>query len=148
MLPANPQCPNGIGAAFYDLDGTILNLEYISPRTIAAMEAATRAGCVNAVCTGRNFPIVPDILKYGSMDLFITVNGGQIIDPLGNHLLSKAIPKKTALELASWLHEEGAGLNCLTSISAYFENRLVSYMTQAVHRVENSDRLTDEALSL
>ena len=23
MLPANPQCPNGIGAAFYDLDGTI-----------------------------------------------------------------------------------------------------------------------------
>ena len=148
MLPANPQCPNGIGAAFYDLDGTILNLEYISPRTIAAMESATRAGCVNVVCTGRNFPIVPDILKYGSMDLFITVNGGQIIDPLGNHLLSKAIPKKTALELASWLHEEGAGLNCLTSISAYFENRLVSYMTQAVHRVENSDRLTDEALSL
>ncbi len=148
MLPANPQCPNGIGAAFYDLDGTILNLEYISPRTIAAMENATRAGCVNVVCTGRNFPIVPDVLKYGSMDLFITVNGGQIIDPLGNHLLSKAIPKKTALELASWLHEEGAGLNCLTSISAYFENRLVSYMTQAVHRVENSDRLTDEALSL
>ncbi len=148
MLPANPQCPNGIGAAFYDLDGTILNLEYVSPRTIAALEAATRAGCVNVVCTGRNFPIVPDILKYGSMDLFITVNGGQIIDPLGNHLLSKAIPKKTALELASWLHQEGAGLNCLTSISAYFENRLVSYMTQAVHRVENSDRLTDEALSL
>ena len=105
MLPANPQCPNGIGAAFYDLDGTILNLEYISPRTIAAMEAATRAGCVNVVCTGRNFPIVPDTLKYGSMDLFITVNGGQIIDPLGNHLLSKAIPKKTALELALGIAE-------------------------------------------
>ena len=112
------------------------------------MEETTRAGCVNVVCTGRNFPIVPDILKYGSVDLFITVNGGQILDPLGNHLLSKAIPKQKALELATWLHEEGAGLNCLTSISAYFENRLVSYMTQAVHRVENSDRLTDEALSL
>ena len=80
------------------------------------------------------------------MDLFITVNGGQIVDPLGNHLLSKAIPKKTALELASWLHQEGAGLNCLTSISAYFENRLVSYMTQAVHRVENSDRLLQKLM--
>ncbi|MEE0027229.1 MAG: HAD hydrolase family protein, partial [Atopobiaceae bacterium] len=136
MLPANSQCPNGIGAAFYDLDGTILDLDYISPRTIAAMEETTRAGCVNVVCTGRNFPIVPDILKYGSVDLFITVNGGQILDPLGNHLLSKAIPKQTALDLAAWLHEEGAGLNCLTSICAYFENRLVSYMTQAVHRVE------------
>ena len=49
MLPANSQCPNGIGAAFYDLDGTILDLEYISPRTIAAMEETTRAGCVNVV---------------------------------------------------------------------------------------------------
>ncbi|MDO4537057.1 MAG: HAD-IIB family hydrolase [Coriobacteriales bacterium] len=148
MLPANSQCPNGIGAAFYDLDGTILSLDYISPRTIAAMEETTRAGCVNVVCTGRNFPIVPDILKYGSVDLYITVNGGQILDPLGNHLLSKAIPKQKAVDLAAWLHEEGAGLNCLTSICAYFENQLVSYMTQAVHRVEHSDRLTDEALKL
>ena len=51
MLPANPQCPNGIGAVFYDLDGTILNLDYISPRTIAAMDKTVRAGCLNVVCT-------------------------------------------------------------------------------------------------
>ena len=147
MLPANSQCPNGIGAVFYDLDGTILDLDYISPRTVAAMQETTRTGCVNVVCTGRNFPIVPKILKYASVDLFITVNGGQILDPLGNHLLSRSIPKQTALDIAAWLHEEGAGLNCLTSVSAYFENRLVSYMTQAVHRIEQSDRLTEEALS-
>ena len=81
MLPANSQCPNGVGAAFYDLDGTILDVEYISPRTIAAMEETTRAGCVNVVCTGRNFPIVwaiicsprpspskrPSTLRHGSM---------------------------------------------------------------------------------
>ncbi len=147
MLPANEQFPHGIGAGFYDLDGTILNLDYVSPRTIAAMRKAHEDGMANVVCTGRNLPIVPDVVKDDFIDYYITVNGGQILDAEGNHLLSKAIPRSMALELAAWLHGRGAGLNCLTSTGAYFEDRLVSYMTQAVHRVENSDRLTDEALT-
>ena len=60
--------------------------------------------------------------------------------------MSKAIPQDLALELAKWLHEEGAGLNCLTSTGAYFENRLVSYMTQAVHRIDTASTLTDDGL--
>ena len=147
MLPANERFPHGIGAAYYDLDGTILNLDYVSPRVIAAMRRAHEEGLVNVVCTGRNLPIVPEVVKGDFVDYYITVNGGQILDAAGRHLLSKAIPREKALELAAWLHGRGAGLNCLTSTGAYFENRLVSYMTQAVHRVENSDRLTDEALT-
>ena len=146
MLPANPRCPHGVGAAFYDLDGTILDLDYISPRTIAAMEAVHEAGCANVVSTGRNLPIVPAAIKLPCVDYYITVNGGQILDAAGNHLVSKAIPQELALELAKWLHEEGAGLNCLTSTGAYFENRLVSYMTQAVHRIDTSSTLTDDGL--
>ncbi|MEE1274896.1 MAG: HAD-IIB family hydrolase [Olegusella sp.] len=146
MLPANPRCPHGVGAAFYDLDGTILDLDYISPRTIAAMEAVHEAGCANVVSTGRNLPIVPEAIKLPCVDYYITVNGGQILDAAGNHLVSKAIPQELALELAKWLHEEGAGLNCLTSTGAYFENRLVSYMTQAVHRIDTSSTLTDDGL--
>lgn len=146
MLPATTQCPNGIGAAFYDLDGTILNLDYISERTLAAMEAAHEAGLVNVVCTGRNLPIVPEAVKTPFVDYYITVNGGQILDAQGRHLVSKAIPKELALELAAWLHEQGAGLNTLTSTGAYFESRLVSYMTQAVHRVDSESTLSDEAL--
>ena len=146
MLPANPRCPHGVGAAFYDLDGTILALDYISPRTIAAMEAVHEAGCANVVSTGRNLPIVPEAIKLPCVDYYITVNGGQILDAAGNHLVSKAIPQDLALELAKWLHEEGAGLNCLTSTGAYFENRLVSYMTQAVHRIDTSSTLTDDGL--
>lgn len=147
MLPANERFPHGIGAAFFDLDGTILNLDYVSPRTLAAMDRAHREGLANVICTGRNLPIVPEVVKGPFVDYYITVNGGQILDAEGNHLLSKAIPQDMALELARWLHGEGAGLNCLTSTGAYFESRLVSYMTQAVHRVEHSDRLTDEALT-
>ena len=146
MLPANPRCPHGVGAAFYDLDGTILDLDYISPRTIAAMEAVHEAGCANVVSTGRNLPIVPEAIKLPCVDYYITVNGGQILAAAGNHLVSKAIPQELALELAKWLHEEGAGLNCLTSTGAYFENRLVSYMTQAVHRIDTSSTLTDDGL--
>lgn len=146
MLPANAHCPNGVGAAFYDLDGTILDLDYISPRTIAAMEAVHEAGCANVISTGRNLPIVPDAVKIDCVDYFITVNGGQILDAQGNHLVSKAIPKAKALELAAWLHGQGAGLNVLTSTGAYFENRLVSYMTQAVHRVDAESTLSDEGL--
>ena len=146
MLPANPRCPHGVGAAFYDLDGTILDLDYISPRTIAAMQAVHEAGCANVISTGRNLPIVPEAIKLPCVDYYITVNGGQILDAAGNHLVSKAIPQDLALELAKWLHEEGAGLNCLTSTGAYFENRLVSYMTQAVHRIDTASTLTDDGL--
>ena len=146
MLPANEQFPHGIGAAFYDLDGTILDLDYVSPRVIAAMQAAHDAGCANVISTGRNLPIVPDAVKIPAVDYYITVNGGQILDAEGNHLLSKAIPLDMALELAGWLHGRGAGLNVLTSTGAYFENRLVSYMTQAVHRVDASSTLSDEGL--
>ena len=146
MLPANPRCPHGVGAAYYDLDGTILNLDYVSPRVIAAMRRAHEEGLVNVVCTGRNLPIVPEVIKLPCVDYYITVNGGQILDAAGNHLVSKAIPQELALELAKWLHEEGAGLNCLTSTGAYFENRLVSYMTQAVHRIDTSSTLTDDGL--
>lgn len=147
MLPANSHNLQGIGAAFYDLDGTILDLTYISQRTIAAMEAVHAAGCVNVISTGRNFPIVPDVVKLPCIDYYITVNGGQILDADGNHLLSKAIPRTMALELTHWLHSRGAGLNALTSTGAYFENRLVSYMTQAVHRIDSESTLSDEGLS-
>ncbi len=147
MLPANSHNPQGIGAAFYDLDGTILDLTRVSKRTIAAMEAVHAAGCANVISTGRNLPIVPDVVKLPCVDYYITVNGGQILDANGNHLLSKAIPRNMALELAHWLHSRGAGLNVLTSTGAYFENRLVSYMTQAVHRTDSDSTLSDEGLS-
>ena len=146
MLPANEHCPDGIGAAFYDLDGTILDLDRISPRVITAMQKVHEAGCANVISTGRNLPIVPDAIKLPCVDYYITVNGGQIIDAAGRHVVSKAIPKDLALDLAGWLHGQGAGLNALTSTGAYFENRLVSYMTQAVHRVDASSTLSDEGL--
>lgn len=147
VLPANDLFPRGIGSGFFDLDGTILDLDYVSPRVIAAMELAHDHGLANVISTGRNLPIVPDVIKRMScIDYYITVNGGQILDAEGNHLVSKAIPKETALNLATWLHGRDAGLNCLTSTGAYFENRLVSYMTQAVHRVDSDSALTDDGL--
>jgi len=146
MLPATPQCPEGIGAAFYDLDGTILDLDYVSPRVLDAMRTAHEAGLANVICTGRNLPIVPEVVKGDFIDYYITVNGGQILDADGHHLMSKAIPRATALELAAWLHGRGAALNVLTSTGAYFENRLVSYMTQAVHRIDAASELTDDGL--
>lgn len=146
LLPANTHFPQGIGAAFYDLDGTILDLTRVSERTVAALDAVHAAGCANVISTGRNLPIVPDAIRLPCIDYYITVNGGQILDGDGRHLTGKAIPRDTALDMARWLHSRGAGLNVLTSRGAYFERRLVSYMTQAVHRLDDSSTLSDEDL--
>ena len=85
LLPANTHFPQGIGAAFYDLDGTILDLTRVSERTVAALEAVHAAGCANVISTGRNLPIVPDAIRLPCIDYYITVNGGQILHTLRCH---------------------------------------------------------------
>lgn len=64
---------------FFDCDGTILNKNYISRRTLYTFQRLKDKGHILILSTGRALPIIQDILKQLPIDNVICSAGGCVI---------------------------------------------------------------------
>lgn len=107
-----------------DLDGTFLKSpNIVSDANADAVRRASAAGIKIAVSTGRVFGEIPHSVKnLGSIDYYITSNGGAVLDGKGNTVFTNLMPR----ELSDKVMEIISGYTCLTDIytdgRAYINN--------------------------
>lgn len=92
---------------FLDLDGTIVGDEdYISPRTLLALERASEVGCTPVLCTGRSRYTSKNIIKKIGRGYGIFLNGAIIIKQGEEHPLHRVeLPLDIAREAIRIGHE-------------------------------------------
>ena len=65
---------------FLDLDGTLIGKdERVTPRTIAALNAVSAAGCVPVICTARNRYMVRHIAAQWQGHGYAILSNGAIV---------------------------------------------------------------------
>ena len=100
---------------FLDLDGTLVDRhDAVSPRTLAALNAAQQLGCVIVICTGRNRFMVEHIAaQWSGHGYGIFSNGAVIAEWETGRVLQKiALPSSTVREAARLADAMGASLLC------------------------------------
>ena len=87
----------------FDLDGTLLSSDgSVSPRVVAAVQAARAAGHVTAASTGRPWPLAgPAVEAAGGMEYAVCLNGAVVVNCLtGATIATRAMPMQRAIEAA------------------------------------------------
>jgi len=107
-----------------DLDGTLLtNAKTLSPRTEAALKAATEMGVYFVPATGRSLIGVPEWIKESPYVRYImTANGARVMDMQEQKaLFVEALDRKIALDLMEVLLPYGAMWNLYANATVYSE---------------------------
>jgi hydroxymethylpyrimidine pyrophosphatase-like HAD family hydrolase len=95
---------------FVDLDGTLVGKDdVVSPRTIAALNAAQAAGCAPVICTGRNHFMVRHVAAQWSGHGYAILSNGAIIAEWesGRVLHRTALAPTTVRYAARLAHDHG-----------------------------------------
>lgn len=107
-----------------DLDGTLLNdAKTLSPRTEAALKAATDRGVYFVPATGRSLVGVPEWIKESPYVQYImTANGARVVDVKNNStLFVEPLDHEVALRLMDILLPYGAMWNLYANATVYSE---------------------------
>lgn len=125
-----------------DLDGTLLTDDKaLTPRSRAALEAASDAGIEIVPATGRFYRGIPEpVRSLPFMRYAITINGAQVLDVrTGATICSAEIPVEDALELFGHLDELPVIYDCYIDgwgyMTASMQARAADYVDDA-HAVE------------
>ncbi|MGI4789000.1 MAG: Cof-type HAD-IIB family hydrolase [Janthinobacterium lividum] len=142
---------------FLDLDGTLVDHgDAVSPRTLAALNAAQQLGCVIVICTGRNRYMVEHIAaQWSGHGYGIFSNGAVIAEWETGHVLQKiALSSSTVREAARLADTIGASLLCFGvrveddgGRSVYTDRRhpvFPAYAERHAHRLVYCDDLRTE----
>jgi Cof subfamily protein (haloacid dehalogenase superfamily) len=142
---------------FLDLDGTLVNQEdVVSPRTLAALNAAQQFGCVIVICTGRNRFMVEHVAaQWSGHGYGIFSNGAVIAEWETRRVLQKiALSPQTVREAARLADAVGASLLCFGvrveedgGQSVYTDRRhpvFPAYAQRHAHRLVYCDDLRTE----
>jgi len=100
---------------FLDLDGTLVDKDdIVSPRTLAALDAALGRGCALVICTGRNRFMVEHVASQWSGHGYgIFSNGAIIAEWETGHVLEKiALSTESVREAARLAHAFGLAPLC------------------------------------
>lgn len=143
---------------FLDLDGTLVDRhDAVSPRTLAALNAAQQFGCVIVICTGRNRYMVEHIAaQWNGHGFGIFSNGAVIAEWETGRVLQKiALSSSTVREAARLADTVSASLLCFGvrveedgGQSVYTDRRhpvFPAYAERHAHRLVYCDDLRIEA---
>ncbi len=100
---------------FLDLDGTLVDrYDIVSPRTLAALNAAQQRGCTIVICTGRNRFMVEHVAAQWSGHGYGVFSNGAVIAEweTGRVLQKIALPVSTVREAARHAHACGLAPLC------------------------------------
>lgn len=100
---------------FLDLGGTLVDTDdVVSPRTLAALNAAQRLGCTIVICTGRNRFMVEHVAaQWSGHGYGIFSNGAVIAEWETGRVLEKiALSPQTVREASRLAHAFGAAPLC------------------------------------
>ncbi|MGE5571684.1 MAG: Cof-type HAD-IIB family hydrolase [Bacteroidota bacterium] len=114
----------GIRLAAIDVDLTLVGSDLrISDRTRAAVQAATEAGCVVTLTSGRMFrATAPFAVELGIDAPLITYDGALIKSTKTREIIShRPVPLEQAREVAAYAQREGLHLNVYVDDTLYVE---------------------------
>lgn len=112
----------------FDVDGTVFaspTKQFVTPRVVAAFEAAHDAGCTIAVASGRPFAMLGEQLSRAPwLDWAINCNGARL-RPLrgGEPGHAFPIPRDVYFPLIDAIWDEGGTMTLLTSGGPFIERR-------------------------
>lgn len=137
----------GVGLLLFDLDDTIVQSgTYVSPRVIAALNAAHDAGFVLAIASGRpRCMLDATILRTGVMDYCVCANGATVhrLDD-GSLVAARPMSREEALDCHATGSRFEASWNAFVEEDAYFELKGMSYLftgrTGALARGRRNER--------
>lgn len=94
---------------FLDIDGTLLNSRFeVTPRTKAALKAATEKDYRIVLCSGRAVMGLSDVLRQLSFPVMLaTLNGAYITDEERNVLHSAAFSQRDVNSICALIKENG-----------------------------------------
>ena len=131
----------------FDIDGTLIKnkSEYIDPKTVKALNDASKNGYLEIIATGRCSYFIPPIIKdnFTSADYYITINGALItnghMETLKKHPINET-QFNQALKLANKYN---------VALAYKFEDAVVIYRSYLdfiniyTHGIEHPDILID-----